>query len=141
MAVEVAQREARELLVDLVAQPVDDALGHVDGQVLLQPLEDGAEQVHEGEQQQHPADDREVGSDAGRQRHRRDHLGLLLGTGLPAGRELGDRVGLSLAGRHLLRSTTPWNSTLVTLPRIFGPATLNPTLKTASRMMSAMVSA
>ena len=55
VAVEVAQRQARELLVDLVAQPVDDALRHAHGEVLLEPLEDGAQQVDEGEQQQHPA--------------------------------------------------------------------------------------
>ena len=60
MAVEVAQRETRKLGLDLATQPVHGPLCDAGHEVLLQPAEDGGEEVDDRGEQQDLRELREV---------------------------------------------------------------------------------
>ena len=120
VVVEVAQRQPRELLVDLVAQVVDDALRDADREVLLQPAEERAQQVDGREQHEQDCPMAcEVHAHARRQVHAREHVGELR---LPLRPQSRDRPAACVTPAGSCLPTTPSNSSFVALPRIFGPS-------------------
>ena len=78
LAVEVRQRQAPELLVDALAEPVHGPLGDAGHDVRLGPREHRADDVDEGRQQQDPGQRGEVDALAGDDaRHVGEHVGLV----------------------------------------------------------------
>ena len=101
MIVEVAQRQAGELLVRRLPQPVDRALRDARHDVLLHPGEDGAQHIDGDEQEQGPLERREVDPLARVDGHAGEHVGLRV---LALGPERGDGLLLGHAGGDLLCS-------------------------------------
>ena len=97
--VEIAQRQAGELLVDIAAQAVHRPLGDTGHDPGLSPREDRAEDVHAREQPEDPREGSEVNALTGRHGHAREHVGELR---LSAGPQPGDRLLLGHPGRDLL---------------------------------------
>ena len=141
VAVEVAQRQPRELLVDLVAQAVDDALRHADGEVLLQPLEDGAEQVDEARAGAGVrAMTAKSGPSPGVSVIEESILACCSAPGCPLASSFATASACVSPGA-ICALITPWNSTFVTCAEDLRAGDVEATLKIASRMMNAMVNA
>ena len=98
MPVEVPQRQAGELAVDLLTEPVDGPLGDAGHDVGLHPGEDRAQEVEAAEHEQDLRQGREVDARAGRQVHGGHHVRELR---LPLCAERGDDLLLRQAGREL----------------------------------------
>ena len=98
MPVEVAQRQPRELAVDLLAEPVDGPLGDAGHDVGLHPAEGRAQHVEDRQEPEDPPELREVDADAGRQRQAPEEVGELV---LALGVELGDHLLLRRPGGEL----------------------------------------
>ncbi len=99
VVVEVLERQAGELLVRILPQPVHGALRHAGHDVALHPGEERTHQVDGDQQEQRAPEGGEVDALSRVQRHRREHVGLAR---VALGAQPGDSLRLGHAGRDLL---------------------------------------
>ena len=95
----VAQRQARELRVDVPSHPVDGPLRDAGHDVGLHPGEERAQDVDDRHDDEHVAQGRQVDARARGDGHGREHVGLL---GLAGGVQRVDRLLLGHPRRDLL---------------------------------------